>query len=57
VDYPRNGDQVMIIYAITEQYEQPTEYHATRAGAEWALANKHYLDPNHQYIEEIEVIN
>lgn len=47
----------MIIYAITEQYESPSEYHATRAGAEWAIANKHYLSPEHNYIEEIEVIN
>jgi len=46
----------MIIYAITENYESPSEYHATRAGAEWAIANKHYLSPEHNYIEEIEVI-
>jgi len=47
---------MMIIYAITEQYEQPYEYHTTREGAEWAINNKHYLSPNHHYIEEIEVI-
>ena len=47
----------MIIYAITEQYEQPSEYHATRAGAEWAINNKPFYDPSRNYIEEIEVIN
>lgn len=46
----------MIIYAITSQYEAPYEYHATKAGAEWALANKVYFDPANDYIEEIEVI-
>jgi hypothetical protein len=46
----------MIIYAITEQYEAPSEYHTTKEGAEWAINNKPFFDPNHNYIEEIEVI-
>lgn len=46
----------MIIYAITMDYESPLEYHSTKAGAEWALANKTYFDPNYHYIEEIEVL-
>jgi hypothetical protein len=46
----------MKIYAITSDYEAPYEYHATKEGAEWALANKSYLNPNYDYIEEIEVL-
>ena len=46
----------MIIYAIKSQYEAPYEYHSTKAGAEWALANKIYFDANYDYIEEIEVL-
>lgn len=45
----------MTIYAITNGYDI-FEYHQTKLGAEWALANKLGFDPDDEYVIEIEVL-
>jgi len=47
----------MIIYAIKQDYEAPSEYYVSKAAAEWAINNKPYHSPQFDYVIEIEVIN
>ena len=45
----------MTIYAITNGYDI-YEYHQTKTGAEWALANKLGFDSDSDFVIEIEVL-
>ena len=46
----------MIIYAITQDYEAPSDYYVSKAAAEWAIKNKIGFNPLWDYVIEIEVV-
>jgi len=46
----------MIIYAITQDYEAPSDYYVSKAAAQWAIENKDKFNPLWDYVIEIEVI-
>ena len=46
----------MIIYAITQDYEEPSAYYVSKAAAEWAIKNKIEFNSQYDYVIEIEVI-
>jgi hypothetical protein len=46
----------MIIYAITQNYEAPSDYYVSKAAAEWAIENKPQFNSQWDYVIEIEVI-